>query len=263
MDYTLTDPFLIGPRLMPAVRLSDGSVVSMEAVARDPRGGERFTWRYTIDDASGVELVDAADINGPTDHAEAFATLSSFLGAFAEAGEDGENADLFPESVRDWADANAEEFDSIVREPEGRYEWVGGLEVYVEVGETIEEATARTIGGAPTSPTPHANGWACSDCLVLLANGETPPDMDEEATAQYVAMTFEVNVSLGRMFGEDGCEHTSEQWHADSSVQEEHAYQCERLEFSWSRCDVCRRPSMAGERHAVTIWLKEGAGVSS
>jgi hypothetical protein len=31
------------------------------------------------------------------------------------------------------------------------------------------------------------SGWACTDCLMLLANGEAPPDLGEAETAEWLA----------------------------------------------------------------------------
>lgn len=96
----------------------------------------------------------------------------------------------------------------------------------------------------------HANGWCCTDCLHLLANGETPPELSEEETDAYLARVIEAeaggHISLGRMLGEDGCE--CEDW--DTS---EHQEGCERQEFSRTCCDVCQSP-LAGYREAVTFW---------
>lgn len=107
---------------------------------------------------------------------------------------------------------------------------------------------------------PHANGWCCVDCVTLLANGETPPEMSEAETAEWLARVEAAGdastVTLGRMFGEDGCEHTSDAWRADAAVQEAHAAECERDTFSWRPCDVCGS-TLGGERHAVTFRLAE------
>lgn len=101
----------------------------------------------------------------------------------------------------------------------------------------------------------YSNGWCCVDCLMLLANGEKPPEMGEDETAAWLAeidrRTAGTDVTLGRMFGEEDCEHTSEDWRSDSG---NHADQCESLEFSWSPCDVCGS-RLGGERAAVTFWL--------
>jgi hypothetical protein len=94
-----------------------------------------------------------------------------------------------------------------------------------------------------------SNGKCCTDCLVLLANGDTPSEMSEPEVTEYLAGMDDTEVTLGRMFGEEDCEHT-----ADDSDYEDHAENCEQLGFSWSPCDVCRRP-LGGERYAVTFWL--------
>lgn len=97
----------------------------------------------------------------------------------------------------------------------------------------------------------HSNGWCCTDCLVLLANGETPIEMDARETAEYLARVDHycegAEVTLGRMLGEDECEH-------DDACSEDHAESCEQVTFSWSRCDVCGS-NLGGSRNAVTFWL--------
>lgn len=88
--------------------------------------------------------------------------------------------------------------------------------------------------------------WCCSDCIMLLANGETPPEMDEEETAAYLARIPDFpRVTIGRSIEVCGCE----DWDTD-----QHRYGCEHDDFSWSRCDVCGS-TLGGERHAVTFWL--------
>jgi ribosomal protein L37AE/L43A len=115
-----------------------------------------------------------------------------------------------------------------------------------------------------TTTRDHANGWACIDCLMLLANGETNPEWSDAETAEYFARLEERSidgetVTLGRVFGEDGCEHTSEEWHSgDSRVQEDHAESCERTTFSRWPCDVCGS-TLGGAREAVTFWTEEMA----
>lgn len=104
-----------------------------------------------------------------------------------------------------------------------------------------------------TAPREHWNGWACVDCTMFLANGETPPDWDEDRTARWLSriekcMTGTAHVTLGRLCGEDGCEH--------DEPNEEHAAQCERIAFSWSWCDHCDEP-IPGERYAITGWLPD------
>lgn len=106
-----------------------------------------------------------------------------------------------------------------------------------------------------TGTTSTAPGWACIDCMQLICNGETPPEMSEEETAAYLEAVEAGQegceapyVTPGRKLGDDECE--CDDWDAD-----EHRYGCEELEFTWSRCDVCRRPGQAGHRDAVTFWI--------
>lgn len=102
-----------------------------------------------------------------------------------------------------------------------------------------------------TTTRDHWNGWACTDCTMLIANGETPPEMTEAETAAWLneidrRMDGTTTVTLGRMLGEDGCEHRQ--------LCEEHMDQCERDEFSWAQCDYCGS-TLGGERHAITGWM--------
>ena len=110
-----------------------------------------------------------------------------------------------------------------------------------------------------TTTQDHINGWCCVDCLLALANGDEPTEMTDRERADW-RQRFESafrgdggSITLGRMFGEDGCEHTSQDWHSDDGTSEDHAEQCEQLTFSWSRCDVCGS-TLGGAREAVTFW---------
>lgn len=94
-------------------------------------------------------------------------------------------------------------------------------------------------------------GWICTDCLMLLANGETPPEMSEEETAEYLARVEEddCETTLGLLWEEheEGCTNR------DASEWVEECY-CDEQTFSWSACDMCRS-GLGGARHAVTFWL--------
>lgn len=90
--------------------------------------------------------------------------------------------------------------------------------------------------------------WCCTDCLMLLANGETPPEMSEEETASWLARVEgdgSTRVTLGRHTDVCGCE----DWDTDK-----HRDECERMEFSWRGCDVCHS-HLGGAREAVTFWF--------
>ena len=98
-----------------------------------------------------------------------------------------------------------------------------------------------------TETNDYSDGWACQDCLLLLCGGETPPELDEDETDAYLsrigATTGNVLVTLGRRLESCGCD----DWDTD-----EHRDGCERLGFSWSRCDVCGS-TLGGGREAVTL----------
>lgn len=90
------------------------------------------------------------------------------------------------------------------------------------------------------------DGWCCIDCTMLLANGETPPEMDEEETAAYLARIPDFpRATLGNGTDSCGCD----DWNTD-----EHRYGCEHVDFSSSRCDVCGS-TLGGSRDAVTFWI--------
>lgn len=104
----------------------------------------------------------------------------------------------------------------------------------------------------------HAYGWCCTDCIMFLANGETPPEMDEDQTAEWVAeidrRAGAWNVDVGGEHSyEDGCRNVSEdgKWIGSTDCS------CETQEFSWSSCDVCGS-TLGGERHAVH-YFSDGA----
>lgn len=68
------------------------------------------------------------------------------------------------------------------------------------------------------------SGWCCTDCLMLLAYGETPADLTEDETAEYLTRVErhceDSEVTLG-MFREDhGCAtNWTVTWHAPGSVR--------------------------------------------
>lgn len=97
-----------------------------------------------------------------------------------------------------------------------------------------------------------SQGWACSDCTMLLANGETPPEMDERETAAWLAeidrRTEGFDVTLGGEH-EDDCDNLD----ADGGWVGGSDCYCERQEFSWSSCDVCGS-RLGGSRDAVTFF---------
>jgi hypothetical protein len=110
----LHPPFEISARLLPSLHIG-GAWVSLEYAGSTSDGRQRF--RYYIDLPDGTEHV-AAELKsgvGGCDLQEGFENLLAFLGAAAESyryrGMQGENSDLFPESVNAWAALNSDEID--------------------------------------------------------------------------------------------------------------------------------------------------------
>lgn len=63
-------------------------------------------------------------------------------------------------------------------------------------------------------------GWACSDCACLIANGETPPEMDEDQTKEWLT-GIEDRWPNGSIHAALACE------------EETH------IEFSFAPCQYC------------------------
>jgi hypothetical protein len=92
-----------------------------------------------------------------------------------------------------------------------------------------------------------AEGWICTDCMMLLANGDASGIEDDQLEIIEQAWDeIDCHVSPGTFH--DDCD-----WHGMDDYDDVTA--CETQEFSWSRCDICDRESNAGTRHAVTFWV--------
>lgn len=90
------------------------------------------------------------------------------------------------------------------------------------------------------------HGWACTDCVQLLANGEEPTDYTATELAEYLARferrTAGLLVTLGMPRSEHTCDTDRSGWDCD----------CERVSFMAGACDVCGA-NYGGERHAVSF----------
>jgi hypothetical protein len=111
-------------------------------------------------------------------------------------------------------------------------------------------------------------GWACIDCLILLANGDGPQDMTDDDLSDYdrrVSETFsQYEVTLGhvtadhtgyecpRKGGWDKWDDDLEDWIPVPGDPDDEC-DCEIRPFATGGCDVCESP-LAGEMHAVTFW---------
>lgn len=114
---TVHRPLYISSRLMAAVDVegAHGRVGTLHVGThlRDAEG--RIRYRYVVENASGVVLDEGSDlrsgVGAQVDYSDIMATLVGFLGACAEAGDDGENADLFDADLRAWCQENSYELD--------------------------------------------------------------------------------------------------------------------------------------------------------
>lgn len=108
----LHPPFSISSRLLPSLRIEDG-VIQLEYSPGPGREG-RTRYRWTIDipagEFSGDDLQSGAGGGGLRD---GFESLLAFLDSAAESyryrGMEGENADLFPKPVVEWAYMHSDE----------------------------------------------------------------------------------------------------------------------------------------------------------
>lgn len=109
----LKSPVMITPRLAAGVEVGD-AWVSIEYSDRAGSEG-RIRYRWFVDFKDGREFSDDDLQGGCVSNSLQYGleNLVGFLCAFAEswkyAGADGENADLFPASMAEWAVANSDE----------------------------------------------------------------------------------------------------------------------------------------------------------
>ena len=113
----LTAPVEITPRLLPGVRIGD-AYISIEYSAR-PGSEGRIRYQYHIDLPADPDTADPRTEHTGDDMQSGcgggslqagLESLLSFLGACGEsvsyaahAGHDGENSDMFPEAIGEWA----------------------------------------------------------------------------------------------------------------------------------------------------------------
>ncbi len=111
----LSSPFTIGSRLLPCVVVG-GAAISLDHDGITSDGRDRYRWYIDLADGSEFSENDLkSGVQGCTTQ-EMFGTLLAFLGAAAESyryfistGRAGENMDLFPPPVVEWAASCADE----------------------------------------------------------------------------------------------------------------------------------------------------------
>lgn len=109
-------PFCITPSLEPGIRIGD-AWLSLTYATRPGRDGRtRYRWHWHNDAGAECTDDDLQSGRGGGDLRDGFSSLISFLGAFAESisyatrtGHPGENADLFPPEMGEWATQNSDE----------------------------------------------------------------------------------------------------------------------------------------------------------
>jgi hypothetical protein len=103
----LKTPFIIDSTLSPSLRIADATL----ALHLPLFPAEKARWGATmILEAPGIALTDTtlrSGLSGFRSLVDPFSTYLSMLDAAAEAREGGDNADLFPPNVMQWARENA------------------------------------------------------------------------------------------------------------------------------------------------------------
>ena len=110
----LHEPFQISARLLPAIKVGKVTI-SIEADGKTSDG--RIRWKYYLDGKDWeYENNDLKSGVGGGSLQDAFASLLSFLSACGESiaygrrsGTPGDNANLFPPHVGEWADQYSDE----------------------------------------------------------------------------------------------------------------------------------------------------------
>ncbi len=107
---TLTGPFSISSRLLPALTVG-GATIQLERLAQRS-DDNRDVFKWTLDLPGRKRPVIGSDLRsgcGGCPLQEAFESLLSFLAAAASSYPDGENADLFPKAVCEWVQGCSDE----------------------------------------------------------------------------------------------------------------------------------------------------------
>jgi hypothetical protein len=96
-------------------------------------------------------------------------------------------------------------------------------------------------------------GWCCVDCLMELANGESPVDLSEDELAARLAGIEARNAGYRLTLGLCREDHPCRDENGQTAAYLGGECECETDTFSWCACDVCGS-NLGGERHAVTFW---------
>ena len=134
----LYDPFTIAPNLEPGLKIGDAYVTLRYSNRPHPEGRQRYQWAWMHIPTGAMESDDdLASGGGGGTLIQGFDSLLSFLSAFASAHDhEDENHDLFPQSMRKWAEQNEDDIgvlqieleearyagDELIDERDGPYE---------------------------------------------------------------------------------------------------------------------------------------------
>lgn len=120
----LHEPFIIGPRLLPALRIGD-AILSLEGMTEATVTGalrvRRMSPAFILDIGSEEHRIDdlQSGAGGFRSLVEPFETLLSFMSACAESiqyrartGHGGDNADMFPPPIAQWCADHASDIEA-------------------------------------------------------------------------------------------------------------------------------------------------------
>lgn len=129
MFMTLTGPFIISARLMPAVKIGDATI-SIEYLSITSENRTRYRYHIDMPDAKSFTGSDLKSGVGGGSLQEGMCSLLSFLDACAESYPDGDNADLFPKRIAEWAQQNSDEIGMLRCEIEEQKDLINEKEQY-------------------------------------------------------------------------------------------------------------------------------------
>lgn len=110
----LFTPFEIAPNQEPGLKIGDAWITLSYSPRLHPERRQRYRWTWIAGSDEGLSFEESGDdlssgVGGGT-LIKGFESLLSFLSAFAEARRpDSENHDMFPQSMREWAEECSDE----------------------------------------------------------------------------------------------------------------------------------------------------------
>lgn len=111
MHLNLHSPFIISSALAPALRVADATI-SLLKTSRTTDDRIRCTFEIQTPEFTHIDGEMRTGMGGDT-IVSMFENYLGFLSACAESYPDGENADLFPPTVGEWAKANSDDIDAV------------------------------------------------------------------------------------------------------------------------------------------------------